>query len=54
MSVDFFMPPGSVTGLGSLSDAINDIAVMGFSRALVVTDKLIDELVKNGIRYTVF
>ena len=35
----FFMPPMTLMGQGSLSDAGKDIASMGFKKALIVTDK---------------
>ncbi len=40
----FFIPSVNTLGQGALDDAINDIATLGFTRGLVVTDKPLVEL----------
>lgn len=40
----FFMPPVSVMGSGSLTDAGKDISKLGFKKALIVTDKILAEI----------
>ncbi len=60
----FFMPPLTLMGQGCLADASKDIAVMGFRKALIVTDKdlvriglinQLTEVLKNeNIEYSIF
>lgn len=65
MSYTFFMPQTSLMGSGCLADAGEQVKTLGFKKALIVTDKvlnidvkLVDKLTavlkKNGIDYSVF
>lgn len=65
MSYTFFMPQTSLMGSGCLADAGEQVKTLGFKKALIVTDKvlnidvkLVDKLTavlkKNGIDYAVF
>lgn len=65
MTYAFFMPQTSLMGSGCLSDAGEQIKSLGYKKALIVTDKVLnvevklvnrlkDVLVKNGITYAIF
>lgn len=65
MSYAFFMPQTSLMGSGCLSDAGEQIKTLGFRKALIATDKVLNidvklvesltaVLKKNGVDYSVF
>lgn len=65
MSYTFFMPQVSLMGSGCLGNAGTEIKALGFQKALIVTDKVLNEEVKlvdkltaildeNGIKYAIF
>ena len=47
MATKFFIPSVNILGQGSVDEAINDIKALGFTKALIVTDK---PLVSIGLR----
>lgn len=44
MAAQFFMPSNNILGEGALDSAIEQIALLGFKKALIVTDKPLNEL----------
>ena len=39
MAAQFFMPSNNIIGEGALDQAVEQIALLGFKKALIVTDK---------------
>lgn len=44
MAAQFFMPSNNIIGAGALDLAVDQIALLGFKKALIVTDKALSEL----------